>query len=576
MGCRKQGELISLRAAVKRFESGKEIQNLQSALDSSLRKIEKLQKQNDCLTAEINQLRIDNRFLMRDYQDTCEHNKILIDGIRKLEEANTIEDIIHSDQFMERMDNLFFQLMDTIDQNRKELELKDKLIRHMKSILNTDGTNSGTPTSKTPLNKDKVRPNSRKNTGNPRGGVKGHPKTKLPAFSDDEITETVRHPVENNCPQCNGEMIDTGKKITKDETDFEVKLIKRRHVFGIYRCTCCGKEIHVPIPNSLKEDNQYGTGVQSTALSLMNSCNVSINKTGQFIAGITNEEVTPCDGYIAKLQKRSADALEKFIADLKKVLVTRSIVYWDDTVIMIDKQRSCLRFYGDERIAWYVSHKQKNLEGILEDEILQNLSEETYVMHDHNSINYNEKFIFKNLECNIHLIRDCQRVYQNLGHSWANDLHEHISAMIHKRKERIDEGISSFSKEEIREFHSKLDSILMLGRTQNRKDRSKYYGNEEFTLLNRIEKYRSNYFLWVEDFGLPTTDSLSERALRGVKSKMKISGQFFTTDTANYYARIKSYIETCHRNGINEIKALQRLCSGNPYTVKEILNLNQA
>ena len=40
------------------------------------------------------------------------------------------------------------------------------------------------------------------------------------------------------------------------------------------------------------------------------------------------------------------------------------------------------------------------------------------------------------------------------------------------------------------------------------------------------------------------------------------------------HAVIKSYIETCHRNGINEIDALQRLASGKPYTVKEIFQLN--
>ena len=48
----------------------------------------------------------------------------------------------------------------------------------------------------------------------------------------------------------------------------------------------------------------------------------------------------------------------------------------------------------------------------------------------------------------------------------------------------------------------------------------------ERTVLDRIEKYQENYFRWVEDFRLPTTDNLSERGLRGIKSHMKISGQF--------------------------------------------------
>ena len=88
--------------------------------------------------------------------------------------------------------------------------------------------------------------------------------------------------------------------------------------------------------------------------------------------------------------------------------------------------------------------------------------------------------------------------------------------------------------------------------------------------MRRIEEYRRNYFLWVEDFTLPTTNNLSERGLRGIKSHMKISGQFESEEAAQNFARIKTYIETCRRNGINEIQALQRLCEGDPYTVEEI------
>lgn len=74
----------------------------------------------------------------------------------------------------------------------------------------------------------------------------------------------------------------------------------------------------------------------------------------------------------------------------------------------------------------------------------------------------------------------------------------------------------------------------------------------------------------MRDFALPTTNNLSERSLRQVKSKMKISGQFESEGRADDYALIRTYIETCRRNGINEIEALIRACNGHPYTVEEI------
>lgn len=85
-------------------------------------------------------------------------------------------------------------------------------------------------------------------------------------------------------------------------------------------------------------------------------------------------------------------------------------------------------------------------------------------------------------------------------------------------------------------------------------------------------EYKANYFLWIQDFSLPSDNNLSERALRGVKSKMKIAGQFQTIEYARYYANIKTYIETCYRNSINPTDALIRLMEDNPYTVDEIFN----
>ena len=56
---------------------------------------------------------------------------------------------------------------------------------------------------------------------------------------------------------------------------------------------------------------------------------------------------------------------------------------------------------------------------------------------------------------------------------------------------------------------------------------------------------------------------------------MKISGQFQNITNAEYYALIRSYIETCHRNGVNEHEALERLITDNPYSLEEILTVGK-
>lgn len=43
-------------------------------------------------------------------------------------------------------------------------------------------------------------------------------------------------------------------------------------------------------------------------------------------------------------------------------------------------------------------------------------------------------------------------------------------------------------------------------------------------------------------------------------------GEKYTVQSADYYALIRSCMETCHRNRINEFDALQRLTAGRLYT----------
>lgn len=465
-------------------------------------------------------------------------------------------------------------------QYKEELEKKDEIIKelenrlaHAEALLNHDGTNTGTPTSQTPINKNKVVPNSRRSSGKSKGGQPGHRKASLKAPGDAEITEVISHSLQEgeHCPKCFlAECTPTGKVETKYEYDVRIRVAKIRHDFYYYECNNCGTVFRSQIPPQLKEEAQYGSGVQALALSLTNTVNASMNKVSMFLSGITGGELNPCEGYVAKLQARAANGLRKFREDLKQVLITLRIVYWDDTVIMILTDRACFRFYGDERIAYYTAHSKKDMESLDHDNVLNLLTSDTKTMHDHNTVNYNQKYSFENIECNQHLQRDCQKNSDDTCHKWSCDLKELISTTIKDRNDAIAQGKEYFDQPYVKQFHKKVDACLSDGWKQNESDPKNYGAQWERTLLNRIDKYRKNYFLWVEDFSIPTTNNLSERGLRGIKSHMKISGQFESEAAADNHALIRTYIETCRRNNINEITALQRLCSGNPYTVAEI------
>ena len=357
---------------------------------------------------------------------------------------------------------LMKQIQELTDKYEEQLAEKTATIKELKvrlvnaeARLNHDGTNTGTPTSQTAPGKPKHIPNSRPHTGKPKGG---------------EITDTVEH-IQEHCPACGStRCLPTGESEVKFEYDVRVQVVKVKHTFYYYRCTDCGKIFRSAIEPRLKEAAQYGCEVQAMILSLLNTSNMDINKVEVFLSGITGGELTPCAGYIAKLQKRGADHLVAFDSALRTCLIQQSLIYWDDTVIFINGESACMRFYGDEKIALYTAHEHKDLAGVNKDKILPRLTPDTTVMHDHNSINYNEQFCFNNIECNQHLQRDCQRNTDDTGHTWSAELKGLISTTIIDRKDAISTGEESFSPEYIEQFKHKVDAIVSTGWEQYKAD----------------------------------------------------------------------------------------------------------
>lgn len=456
---------------------------------------------------------------------------------------------------------------DIIEENIKLKEENAKL----KSILNNDSNNSGIPTSKTPIGKEKRIPNSREKSELSKGGQIGHKKNKLEKFNDYEITDTYQHKLEKTKCNCGGKLIVIGKRC-KDEFDVQVRLMKIRHEFYEYECDCCKKQIKVPIPDILKEENQYGSNVQAMAISLLNEGYVSMHRTRELISGFTGNELQMSEGFIAKLQKRCYDKLEKFDNELHQEILKQSVINWDDTVISIDKANACLRFYGTEKLAYYKAHLQKNKKGLDEDGILKYLPKETVVVHDHNKVNYNEEYIFTNAECCVHLIRDLEKINEIKPRDWIKNMIKLLIETNNKRKEYINKSIYQFDYEVVDKVIKEYDKILKEAKDINKNDFNQYNSQDEKKLIERVEKYKNNYLLFVIRFDVPFSNNLSERSLRSSKTKMKVSGQFSNVKNAEYFARIKSYIETCKRNNINVHTAIVRLLEDNPYTLLEINN----
>lgn len=125
---------------------------------------------------------------------------------------------------------------------------------------------------------------------------------------------------------------------------------------------------------------------------------------------------------------------------------------------------------------YHSAHEHKDMSGIDEDNVLQLLTEETKVIYD--------------------------------------------------RNKTIKKSRDSFDKAYIEKFNRDVDGCPEKGWKENEALGKRYGWDFERAQLRRISKHRKNYFMWLSDFSISVTNNLSERGLRGVKSHMKISGQF--------------------------------------------------
>ena len=578
-----------------------------SAYQNLKLKFEQQKSHVDKLKEEINELQKEKTNLIK--QNVASQRRCA-----EFENENAIMQA-KNDKFEQQIKELEEELK-TLREEHSELELtngqlKDNLEK-ITSQLNADSNNSGLPTSKTPIGKEKRKPvpNLRQKSDRRKGGQPGHRKNQLAQSIDELITGYRDHLPEEfneqmqdrelipeilNCPNCGARITDDMLTVReKEEIDFEIKINRIRHRFYEIVCSHCNMRFKIKIPNQIKEPAQYGPHIKSLICVLLKGGIVSVNRVSLIINSLLKLNIS--EGYICKLARQLGEMCNDFAKEVASLFQFFAMIGWDDTVVRANGKNICFRTYVTNFISLYTAHDQKNLQGLIDDGILTSLTVLNRVIHDHNTVNYNEIFNFLNAECNAHLLRDLLRVYENNKDraEWTLELKNTISELINKRNTMVEEDSSSTSlpAEEINNFKQNLIAVLASRKViveqmiQEHEKRQRELGNKsnkiippeslllELRIINRLSvpEYMDAYFAWMGNFNIPITNNCSERALRTEKTHMKVSGQFASTETAEYHAMVMTYLETCKKNGINSFDAITAMFEGKPYTV-ESLNL---
>jgi transposase len=112
-------------------------------------------------------------------------------------------------------------------------------------------------------------------------------------------------------------------------------------------------------------------------------------------------------------------------------------------------------------------------------------------------------------------------------------------------------GATGFEQDDLERYRKRYDDIVIGGFEDFKNRNSQFYETEEKRLLNRLKKYRDNHLLFATDFAaclparqVPFDNNLSERDLRMVKTKGKVSGCFRSLSGAKIFADLMSVIKS--------------------------------
>jgi hypothetical protein len=164
--------------------------------------------------------------------------------------------------------------------------------------------------------------------------------------------------------------------------------------------------------------------------------------------------------------------------------------------------------------------------------------------------------------CMAHLLRELTNFVENLKSDWSLQMKDLFKRSIELKRKMTEEQYLN-PPEEVTKLNDELDRLL-------KTDYSKFH-NKEQAFIKRLIKHRKSVFTFLTHPDVPPDNNASERAIRNIKVKTKVSGQFRNKEGkgADRYAKIRSVIDTTIKNGQDVYAALVRLANGKLISVPE-------
>jgi len=429
-----------------------------------------------------------------------------------------------------------------------------------------DSHNSHKPPSSDGLAKPKpksLRPKSER----PTGGQPGHPGHTL------RMVEKPHRIVPHRVERCSG----CGRSLAAQEPDRverrqvhdlpEPKLEVTEHQAEVKTCPC-GCVNRAAFPPEAAAPVQYGPRVKSVGVYLGEYQLLPFDRLTEIMRDLFACE-SFSEGTLANFKADCSRRLEPVEAAIRDLASAAPVAGFDETGVRATGSLHWLHTVSTRLLTWYYAHKRRGCDAMDAAGILPEYRGRA--VHDF----WKSYFDYgcDHALCNGHLLRELIFLWEQQSQKWAKAMIDHLLAIKEAVATASAAGLTALPPSDPKRFLKGYERIVQAGYAQNPvaqpppgpKRRGRRKQSKARNLLDRFRDHPDEILAFMRDFAVPFDNNQSERDLRMMKLRQKISGTFRSFQALVNFCRIRGYVSTARKNGVNALDALQRVFTGNPF-----------
>src|SRR5712691_7399450 len=472
------------------------------------------------------------------------------------------------DEELEQSHQANRDLREGLKQAIQAIEYLQERVKALEGQQAKDSHNSSLP----PSSDRFVRPpkSLRQKSGKKPGGQHGHRGHYLRQVETPD--QVLIHPVER-CECCQQDL--RAQKASLPERRQVMDLPVKRlwvieHRVEEKQCPACFHLTRASFPAMVKAPAQYGTSIQTLATYLVEGQAVPYARASQLLQELLGVQLSA--GSIASFVKSCHQQLAEVETELKAALVKANVIHQDETGLRVGTTGWWVHVCSTDRLTHYAAHPNRGRKAL--DAI--GIAPQFRGTSVHDGLKSYQVYAFIQAWCNVHHLRELTFVEEELKQAWARKMKELLLDMKAEVARAKALGQHELDVLVLAGLLRRYDELLTEGYLANppppapsKSEQSKRAPGRPKqsparNLLDRLSGGKWAVLRFLLDFAVPFDNNQAERDLRMIKVQQKISGCFRTEHGVAIFCRIRSYLSTLRKQGIELFSALEHTLSGHP------------